>query len=418
MDNQDSRQIRRADSQGRAHADLLVEPGHAFTKLGDPGARSSEGGRLDVVVIGAGQAGLVTGYYLQRRGLRFVILDGGRRIGDSWRQRWDSLRLFTPARYDGLAGMPFPAPPHVFPTKDEMGDYLEAYAAKFQLPVRLGRRVERVSRQEGGKSGDPDCLGYLIEGQGFQLRADHVVVAMSSYQRPRIPAFAAELRPDIVQLHSLDYRKGAQLNPGRVLVVGAGNSGAEIAIEAARDHETWLSGRDTGNVPFDIESKATQLVLLRLVIGFVFHHLLTVKTPLGRKLRPQVISRGAPLIRLKPRDIVAAGVRRTGKVTGVRDGLPLLEDGTTLDVGTVVWSTGFDHGLSWIDLPIIGDDGEPRHRSGIALDEPGLYYVGQHFLHAFSSTMIRGVSRDANRIVKAIARRTRAAGTSAGLLRR
>ena len=394
MDNQDIRQT-------PDRAELLVEPGEAFMQLeGHRRTRSADDDRLDVIVIGAGQAGLVTGYHLKRRGLRFVILDGGERIGDPWRQRWDSLRLFTPARYDGLSGMPFPAPPNVFPTKDEMGDYLEAYAARFQLPVRLRSKVERLSRRDGG---------YLVQGNGFELRADHVVVAMSSYQRPRIPAFGRELRPDIVQLHSLDYRNGAQLGARRVLVVGAGNSGAEIAIEAARNHhETWLSGRNTGNVPFDIESKASQLVLSRLVIGFAFHHLLTVNTPLGRKVRPHVISRGAPLIRLKPRDISAAGVKRTGKVTGVRDGLPVLEDGSTLDVGTVVWCTGFDHGLEWIDLPIIGDDGEPRHKSGIAIDEPGLYYVGQHFLHSFSSTMIRGVSRDGSRVAKTIARRVRA----------
>jgi putative flavoprotein involved in K+ transport len=392
MDNRDI--CRRPD-----RAELLVEPGDAFMTIQERRSRSADDGCYDVIVIGAGQAGLVTGYHLQRLGLRFVILDGGQRIGDAWRQRWDSLRLFTPARYNGLSGMPFPARPDVFPTKDEMADYLEAYACRLRLPIRLRSQVERLSRCTG------DGAGYLAQGDGFELRADHVVVAMSSYQRPRIPAFASALRPEIVQLHSLDYRNRWQLGAGRVLVVGAGNSGAEIAIEAARGRETWLAGRDTGCVPFDIESKASQLVQSRLVLGFAFHHLLTVKTPLGRKLRPKAISSGAPLIRLKPRDLAAAGVKRTGRITGVRDGLPVLEDGSVLDVGTVVWSTGFDHGLSWIDLPILGADGEPRHASGIATDEPGLYYVGLHFLHAFSSAMIRGVSRDAARVVKTIARR-------------
>ena len=405
MDNQDIRQT-------PARADELVEPGEAFMQL--EGRRTRGGGpadgdsRFDVIVIGAGQAGLVSGYHLQKRGLRFAILDGGERVGDAWRQRWDSLRLFTPARYDGLSGMPFPAPDWTFPTKDEMGDYLEAYAARFKLPVQLRSRVEKLSRHDGV---------YVVQGKrdgvAFELRADHVVVAMSSYQRPRIPAFARELGPDIVQLHSLDYRNRDQLGAGRVLVVGAGNSGAEIAIEAARDHETWLAGRDVGNMPFNIESTAARLVLARLVIGFAFHYVLTVNTPIGRKARPQVISRGLPLIRIKPREIVAAGVKRTARISGVRDGLPLLDDGTTLDVGTVVWCTGFDHGLGWIDLPVIGEDGEPRHKSGIASDEPGLYYVGQHFLHSASSTMIRGVSRDAARVVKTIARRVRERGMAA-----
>jgi putative flavoprotein involved in K+ transport len=376
----------------------LVEPGDAFMQL--EGRRTTGGGggeRLDVIVIGAGQAGLVTGYHLKRRGLRFVILDGGERVGDAWRQRWDSLRLFTPSRYNGLAGMRFPGRSWYFPSKDEMADYLEAYAAKFSLPIRMRSRVEKLSQRDGD---------FVVQGKGFELRAAQVVIAMSSYQRPRVPAFAKALRPDIVQLHSLDYRSPAQLGAGGVLVVGAGNSGAEIALEAVRGHRTWLSGRDVGQVPFRVESTASRLVLIRLVIGFAFHYVLTVDTPIGRKVRPKVISHGLPLIRIKPREFDAAGIKRVARVAGVRDGLPVLEDGTVLDVGTVVWSTGFDHGLSWVDLPdLIGEDGEPRHRSGISTNYPGLYYVGQHFLHSASSTMIRGVSRDAARIAKAAARR-------------
>ncbi len=398
MDNQNIRQT-------PVRPNELVEPGEAFTQLEKRRTTATTGGasaHYDVIVIGAGQAGLVTGYHLQRRGLRFVILDGGARVGDPWRQRWDSLRLFTPARYDGLSGMPFPGPEWYFPTKDEMGDYLESYAAKFSLPVRLGARVERLTQRDGA---------FVVEGQGggkrFELSAAQVVVAMSSYQRKRIPAFAKELRPGIVQLHSLDYRNPAQLGAGGVLVVGAGNSGAEIALEAARNgRETWMAGRDVGNVPFEIEGTASRLILSKLVIGFVFHHVLTVKTPMGRKLRPTIISRGAPLIRLKPKQLDAAGVKRVARVAGVRDGLPVLDDETVLDVGTVVWSTGFDHGLQWVDLPgFLGDDHEPRHASGISTTHPGLYYVGQHFLHSFSSTMIRGVSRDGARIAKAAAER-------------
>jgi putative flavoprotein involved in K+ transport len=380
-----------------ARPDHLVEPGEAFMRIEQRRTGSGASERYDVIVIGAGQAGLVTGYHLQRRGLRFVILDGGERIGDTWRQRWDSLRLFTPARYDGLSGMPFPGPEWHFPTKDEMADYLEAYAAKFSLPVRMRSRVEKLTQHDGE---------FVVQGEGFELRAAQVVVAMSSYQRPRVPAFARELRADIVQVHSLDYRNPSQFGPGGVLVVGAGNSGAEVALEAVRDHDTWLAGRDVGAVPFDIEGTPSRLILSRLVIGFVFHHVLTVDTPMGRKARPVVISHGAPLIRHKPKQLDAAGIKRVGRVAGVRDGLPVLDDGTVLDVGTVVWSTGFDHGLSWIDLPgLIGEDREPRHRSGISTTHPGLYYVGQHFQHAFSSTMIRGVSRDGARIAKAAAKR-------------
>ena len=350
------------------------------------------------IVIGGGQAGLSVGYYLARQNCRFVILDASQRIGDPWRRRWDSLRLFTPAQFDSLAGMPFPAPAFSFPTKDEMADYLEAYARRFQLPVRNDVRVPRVTRA-GNR--------YVVEAGSHRFEADHVVVAMSSYQIPRVPAFAKELDPTIVQMHSSEYRTPGQLKSGGVLLVGAGNSGAEIAVEVARSHTTWVSGRDTGHVPFRIDGVPARLGLMRFLFRFVFHRVLTVGTPMGRRLRRKVFSEGAPLIRVKPRQLAAAGVHRVPRVDRVMNGKPVLEDGRVLDVANVIWCSGFGNGLSWIDLPIFEPNGEPRHSSGIATDEPGLYFVGLHFLHSFSSTMIHGVARDAKRIADTIARRTK-----------
>jgi putative flavoprotein involved in K+ transport len=353
--------------------------------------------RVQTVVIGGGQAGLSVGYHLARQGRQFVILEANARIGDVWRNRWDSLRLFTPARYDGLAGMPFPAPPHTFPTKNEMADYLEAYAARFDLPVRTGVKVDRLSRE--------GCR-YVVTAGGRRFEAEHVVVAMATYQAPRVPAFAPELTPRIVQLHSSAYRNPGQLRDGDVLIVGAGNSGSEIAMELARSHRIWMSGRDTGHVPFRIDSLAAH-VLVPLVLRILFHRVLTVDTPMGRKARPKVISQGGPLIRVKPKDLVRAGVERIPRVAGVRGGLPLLEDGRVLDVSNVIWSTGFHPGFSWIDLPIFDEHGEPKHDRGIVTTEPGLYFVGLHFLYAFSSTMIHGVGRDAERVAGVIAARAR-----------
>jgi putative flavoprotein involved in K+ transport len=369
-----------------------VESGEAFRRLGglaEPRKREP----YDVVVIGGGQAGLSVGYHLRRSGLRFLILDAGDRIGDAWRNRWDSLRLFTPAKLDGLAGMRFPAPPNSFPTKDEMGDYLEAYSARFALPVRTRARVDRLFRRNGG---------YVVKIGKEEIVAPQVVVAMASYQQPRTPAFARELREDIVQLHAADYRGPGQLREGGVLVVGAGNSGAEIAKELSRSHAVWVAGRDTGEIPFRIEGLAARLFLSRFVLRFVFHRILTVRTPIGRKARPQFIAKGGPLIRVKARDLLALGVKRVGRMTGVRDGLPMLADGTVLDVANVVWCTGFHPGFSWIDLPVLGEDGEPLHDRGVARGLPGLYFVGLHFLYAASSTMVHGVARDAARIAKAI----------------
>jgi putative flavoprotein involved in K+ transport len=354
---------------------------------------------VQTVIVGGGQAGLSVGYHLARRGLPFVILEANDRIGDSWRRRLDSLRLFTPARFDGLDGMPFPAAGNAFPTKNEMADYLEHYAAHFGLPVRTGVKVDRLSRQRNG---------YLLVAGDRWIEAEHVVIAMATYQFPRVPPFARELNPGIVQLHSHQYRNPQQLREGGVLIVGAGNSGAEIAIEIARSHRTWMAGRDTGHLPFRIEGWVGR-ALGRFLFRVLFHRILTVKTPLGRKARPHVLFKGGPLIRVKPKELAAAGVERVPRMIGVRDGWPLLEGDRALDVANVIWCTGFSHGLSWVDLPVFGGDGEPLHDCGIAVNEPGLYFVGLHFLYAFSSTMIHGVGRDAERIASTIESRVRAA---------
>jgi putative flavoprotein involved in K+ transport len=353
--------------------------------------------RVETIIIGGGQAGLSVGYHLARRGRRFVILEANARVGDSWRTRWDSLRLFTPARFGALDGMPFPASPGYFPTKDEMANYLEAYVERFRLPVRTGTRVTRLLR-----SGDR----YLVDAGGARFEADNVVIAMSNFQKPRMPAFATELDPSIIQMHSADYRNLSQLRAGGVLVVGAANSGAEIAIETVRGgHETWLSGPDVGAVPFQFDGFLGQAVLTRLLFRVMFHRVMTLGTPIGRKVRPKLLHHAAPLIRTKPNDLAAAGVQRVARTTGVRDGRPVLADGRVVDAENVVWCTGYHPGFSWIDLPVFDEDGEPRQDRGVVRGEPGLYFVGLHFLYAMSSTMIHGVGRDADYVANAIARR-------------
>jgi putative flavoprotein involved in K+ transport len=351
---------------------------------------------FDVIIIGGGQAGLSVGYHLAKLGLSFVILDASARIGDVWRSRWDSLRLFTPARFDSLDGMPFPGDPDSFPTKDQMADYLEAYAARFELPVLSGVKVDKLSRLDDG---------YLIRAGAREFEADQVVVAMSNYQKRVVPSFAAAIDPSITQLHSIDYKSPAQLKPGGVLLVGAGNSGSEIAMELAATHKVYMSGRDTGEVPFRIAGFWGRLILTRIVLRFFFHRILTIKTPMGRKARPKMLKGGAPLIRVRSYELAAAGVDRTPRTIGVRGGRPTLEDGRVPDVTNVVWCTGFHSGFSWIDLPIFDDGGDPRHVGGVVGEAPGLFFVGQHFLYSFSSTMIHGVGRDAARIAGIVAAR-------------
>jgi putative flavoprotein involved in K+ transport len=302
--------------------------------------------------------------------------------------------LFTPARFDGLDGMPFPASAAYFPTKDEMANYLEAYATRFRLPVRTGVCVERLFERDGR---------YVVSTGGQELEARQVVVAMGKYQRPRVADFASELSDAITQLHSSAYRNVSQLQPGSLLLIGAGNSGADIALEAARSgREVWLAGRSPGEVPFRPETLLGRRVMQPLVLRMVFHHLLSVQTALGRKVRPSLLHKAGPLIRVKSSDLAAAGVCRVPRVVGTRDGLPLLEDGRSLSVRNVIWCTGFQSGFDWIDLPVFVDDGEPKHRSGLVPSQPGLYFVGLHFLHAMSSGMVHGVGRDAKRVVESI----------------
>jgi putative flavoprotein involved in K+ transport len=352
--------------------------------------------RFETLIIGGGQAGLATGYHMARRGLPFAILEAGDRIGDVWRRRWDSLRLFTPARYDALPGMPFPASPHYFPRKDEFADYLESYAQRFELPVRTGVEVRRLARQDGR---------FVVTTAEGRYEADNVIVAMGNHQVPWTPAYANDLDPDIVQLHSAHYRNAGQLQPGAVLLVGAGNSGSEIAMELAPRHRVLMSGRNTGEIPFRPSRLPGRLFLVPLVLRFLFYRVLTVDTPIGRAARPKIIGRGGPLIRVKNRDLAAAGVQRVARTVGVKDGRPLLAGGEVPAVRNVVWCTGYRPGFeSWINLPIHGEH-EPRHERGVVPGQPGLFFVGLHFQRALSSEMIHGVGRDAEEIVRAVERR-------------
>lgn len=349
---------------------------------------------VDTVIVGGGQAGLATGYHLARRGLPFVILDANERTGDAWRRRWSSLRLFTPARYDGLPGRPFPAPDWSFPTKDEVAGYLEAYAAGFDLPVRTGVLVDRLSR-EGNR--------YIVAAGERRFEARQVVVATGAYHHPRVPGFAAELDPRVMQLHSGEYRDPSQLAPGGVLVVGAANSGAEIALEVSRSHRTWLSGRHPGQEPVRPGSRWDRL--LTPAIWTVFSHVLTVRTPIGRRARRTFRSHGIPLARVRPDDIAAAGIERVPRTSAARDGLPVLDGGRVLEVANVIWCTGFVPDFGWIDLPAVARDGDPVHDRGVARSEPGLYFVGLFFLYAATSSLVGGVGRDAEHLVEHIARR-------------
>jgi putative flavoprotein involved in K+ transport len=369
---------------------------NAITRGGDEMSTKHEPEYVETLIIGGGQAGLAAGYHLAKRALPFLIVDANDRVGDAWRKRWDSLHLFTPACFDGLPGLPFPAPAWSFPSKDEMADYLEQYAAHFELPVRTGTKVRGLGRERGR---------FVVTAGDRRLEADNVIVASGAHQTPKLPAFAGELDPRIVQLHSRDYLRPAQLQEGDVLVVGAGNSGAEIALELSREHRVLLAGPSTGQIPVRHGSVPARFAFR--VVRFLGHNVFRVDTRIGRKVGPKLTSKGDPLIRTKSKDLAAAGVERVPRVVGLRDGLPELEDGQVPDVANVVWCTGFKTEFPWVDLPVFADDGQPLHYRGVVDAEPGLYFTALVFLYSISSDVLPGIGRDAEYTAEHIAARRR-----------
>lgn len=343
---------------------------------------------IDTLVIGGGQAGLTVGYHLSQAGVPFQIVDANERTGDSWRHRWDSLRLFTPNRFNSLPGLTIPGEDWGFPTKDQLADYLEDYARHFELPIHHGVRIEHLGR-------DGDRFIATAGDKVFETR--NVIVAMAGYQEPKTPPLAADMDSRIFQVHADDYENPQQLNDGDVLVVGLGNSGAEIAKELVRDRNVWLSGEPTAVQPFRPE-KLSGKILMPLVGPVILNRVLTTSTPMGRKFRSKMLHKGAPLLRVKPKDLVSAGVKRVGRTTGVVDGYPQIEDGSVLDVANIVWCTGFGPGFSWIDLPIFDERGMVKHERGVS-EVPGLSFVGLKFQYSVLSDTLVAVGRDAGYVV-------------------
>jgi putative flavoprotein involved in K+ transport len=349
----------------------------------------------DVIVVGGGQAGMAAGYYLSRAGIGFLILDAGSRAGEAWRQRWDTLELFTPARYSSLPGMRFPGSPGHYPGKDEVAGYMQAYASAFALPVRYSTRVTSLERAAGG---------YRLHTSAGQYEAGQVIVATGAYQQPWTPAIAAGLSGEVTQLHSAAYRNPGQIPGGEVLVVGAANSGAQIAADLAGTHQVWLSrGAPIRRLP-------------RRILGIPIHavgdRLGLIPAPFdtwrGRTQRGDLLV-GPSLRQLARRH----GIRLAGRATGADGRTVTFADGRTLDVSAVVWATGYRSGYSWIHLPVLGPDGLPRHQRGIS-ESPGLYFLGMHNQYSRGSSLIYWVRHDAAYIADQV--RALAAKAEAGAL--
>ena len=344
---------------------------------------------LDVVVVGGSQAGLAMAWHLAQQGRRFVVLEAGPEVGHVWRNRWDSLKLFTPAQYDALPGMAFPAPADTYPTKDPVADYLQAYAAAFELPVRLDARVTQLRQTDDG---------FEVRTADSLFRARQVVVATGPFQVPFVPPPAAKLDASVTQVHSADYRNPQALPEGPVLVVGGGNSGFQIAEELAATRTV------------DLSIATTYPMLPQRLAG---RDLFWWLTRLGL-LRVTVTSR--PGRRMSRRDFVIGTNRRRLERKGVRFRPRLVDaEGRTVrfadhslleDVGVVVWATGYRSDYAWMHVPGVVREGHVVHRRGVT-EVPGLYFLGLSWQHTRGSALLGFVNDDAAYLAEQLSSPTR-----------
>ncbi len=341
--------------------------------------------RHEVVVIGGGQAGLALGYHLAHQTRRFTILDAGDTHAAAWRSRWDSLTLFTPARYDALPGRAFPGDPDRYPTRDEVVEYLTDYAREFELPVELNARVRAVHACE---------RGYLVETDDRAYEAEQVVIATGPFQTPRIPTIAQHLAADVQQLHSSDYQRADDLADGPVLVVGGGNTGFQIAHELAATREVHLAigSRQT---PLPQQLLGRDLFAILSATGLMGK---TIDSRLGRRL-----SGRDALIGSSPRAIRRRGVHVRPRATGGAATTITFADESTLDPQTVIWATGFGVDYSYVDAPVFDDDGTVIHTRGVTA-ATGLYVLGMPWQHTRGSALLGWVKDDAQHIAAQISK--------------
>jgi putative flavoprotein involved in K+ transport len=339
-------------------------------------------GRREAVVVGGSQAGLAIGYFLAQQGRDFTILEAAGELGASWRARWESLQLFTPARYDALPGLAFPGDPDRYPGKDEVADYLADYARGFDLPVELGSRVSSVSRTNGT---------YLVELGGRVIEADQVVIATGPFQAPFVPPIAEGLGPEVSQMHSLAYRSPQDIPDGRVLVVGGGNTGYQIAEELSASREVHISiGSPQKPLP--------QRILGRDLFWYLDKTGLIRKTG-DTRIGSRMQANEDTLIGSSPRGLRRHGVAFHGRAVGASGSAVTFSDDTTLEFRTVIWATGFRLDHTWIDVPVFDADGAVVHKRGVT-ESPGLYFIGLPWQHTRGSALLGFVKEDSEYLAR------------------
>ena len=342
--------------------------------------------RVEVVVVGAGQAGLAVGYHLARQGRSFIVVDRADSIGSAWRSRWDSLVLFTPRRYSGLPGLSFPGDPDGYPGRDEVIAYLERYADTFGLPIRLDSAARSLTSTNGG---------FVVGLDHGQIEADQVVVATGPFQAPRVPAFAGDLAPEVFQVHSTGYRRPEEVPEGTVLVVGGGNTGFQIAKELAATHKVHLAV-GSRQKPLPQRFLGRDLFWWLTKTGLIDK---SIDTRFGRRASQRDILLGS-----SPRQLGRLGIELRPRATEASGRVVGFADGSTLEVDAVIWATGYRSDHTWIKLPVMDSEGHISHRRGVT-DVPGLYFLGLSWQHTRGSALIGWVGDDAQFIAQQIAAR-------------
>jgi putative flavoprotein involved in K+ transport len=341
--------------------------------------------RHEVVVVGGGQAGLAIGYFLRQQGRDFTILEAAETPAAAWRERWDSLRLFTPGRRNGLPGRPFPGDPDRYPGRDDVVAYLTDYARDLDLPVALNSRVRAVRPADGG---------YLVELDDRAIGAEQVVIATGPWQVPIVPAIAERLDPGVTQFHSTAYRNPQQIPDGPVLVVGGGNTGYQIAEELVRTHELHLS------------VGARQTPLPQRILGrdlFTYLEALgLIRAPVSSRLGRRLQKKGETLVGSSPRAARREGIRLHGRTVDVSGREVRFADGATVAPAAVIWATGFHLDHSFVDAPVFDGAGRLVHERGVTSAE-GLYFLGLPWQHTRGSALLGWVEDDARFIAGHIA---------------
>lgn len=340
----------------------------------------------DTVVIGAGQAGLSIGYYLKQSDQKFVLIDKGNEVGESWKLRYDSLVLFTPRLYSSLPGMILDGDEQGFPTKDEMVNYLEKYVATYDIPIHFNNEVVEITKVNDD---------FLIKTTNDEYQAKNIVIATGPFQTPMIPTCSNNISSQIKQLHSSQYKNPNQLAAGNVLVVGGGNSGAQIAVELSKEKDTYLSiSKKLKYLPLSIGTKSIFWWFDKLGILKANH------TSVFGKLLQQS---GDPIFGFELKKAIKnKEVKMKRRVIGGEQNQVIFEDSSTLEVSNIIWATGFQTNFPWLKIDgVLNTEGKVIHQRGV-INVNGLYFIGLPWQYRRGSALLQGVGYDAEYIVKHI----------------